>query len=201
MAEKKKTRATPLLDELEKGPWPSFVKEFKTLQEKKEVVDDLKKLGKIKKTERIHHTVGVCYRDKGLIEPILSKQWFIKMDSLAKSVLKTINKGKVKIVSKRYEKIARHWLRNLKDWNISRQIVWGMRIPAWRCDKCLKWTITSGKKPKKCPFHSHPGMASCHKGLALKFLQFFSLGFLLLTHLDNIRRHLIPFCSWLLLYQ
>ncbi|MGB6881710.1 MAG: valine--tRNA ligase [Microgenomates group bacterium] len=123
---------------------------MKTEKARKVVVADLKQAGKIKKIEKIHHIVGVCYRDKGLIEPILSKQWFIKVKPLSKKAFGAIRDGKVKFAAKRYEKIAKHWLKNLKDWNISRQIVWGMRIPAWRCEKCLEWTITDGKKPKKC---------------------------------------------------
>ena len=66
-----------------------------------------------------------------------------------------IKKGEVVFAAKRYEKIAVHWLNNLKDWNISRQIVWGIRIPAWKCDKCKKWTITQGQKPKKCSSCKH----------------------------------------------
>lgn len=116
-----------------------------------EVVQDLTLLGKIKKTETIHHVVGICYRDKGLLEPVVSKQWFIEVKSLAKKALKAISTQEVRITSPRFDKIAKHWLKNLRDWNISRQIVWGIRIPAWRCDSCLEWTITDGKEPAKCP--------------------------------------------------
>lgn len=115
-----------------------------------EVVEDLKKKNKIKKIDKIHHTVGVCYKHKTLIEPMLSKQWFIKVESLSKQVLKSIQNKNVHIVSTKYEKVAKHWLKNLKDWNISRQNVWGIRIPAFRCDKCLKWTVTDGSVPKSC---------------------------------------------------
>ncbi len=123
---------------------------MKAKRAREEIVKDLQKLGKIKKIEKIHHTVGVCYRDKNVIEPMISKQWFIQVKPLAKSALVAIQKGEVKFTAKKFEKIAKHWLRNLRDWNISRQIVWGMRIPAWRCEKCLEWTITSGTEPKKC---------------------------------------------------
>jgi valyl-tRNA synthetase len=128
---------------------------MKTKKAREIVVNDLKEAGKIKKTEKIHHTVGVCYRDQGLIEPMLSKQWFIEVESLSKKAFIAIKDGKVKFAAKRYEKIAKHWLKNLKDWNISRQIVWGIRIPAFRCQKCLEWTITDGKTPEKCAFCSH----------------------------------------------
>ena len=115
-----------------------------------EVVKDLQKAGKIKKVEPLHHVVGICYKDKGLIEPTVSKQWFIKVAPLAKHALSAMKEKKVFFVSEKYGKIARHWLKNLKDWNISRQIVWGIQIPAWRCNKCLEWTITDVKAPKKC---------------------------------------------------
>jgi len=119
-------------------------------QARKTVVSDLKKAGKIRKINKITHTVGTCYRDKGLIEPIISKQWFLKVESLSKKSLAAIQKGKVKFSSPKFEKIAKHWLKNLKDWNISRQIVWGIQIPAFRCKKCLNWIITEGEAPKEC---------------------------------------------------
>lgn len=122
---------------------------------REEVVKDLEKEGLLKKTKEIKHTVGICYRDKGLIEPLVSKQWFLEIEPLAKNALKAIRSGKVKFAAKKYEKIAKHWLNNIKDWNISRQIVWGIRIPAWRCDKCMKWTITDGEKPDTCSHCDH----------------------------------------------
>lgn len=117
---------------------------------REEVVKDLEAAGKIKKIEKIHHAVGTCYRDHGLIEPRISKQWFLKVEPLVKASLAAMKKKEVKFTSKRFEKIATHWYKNLKDWNISRQIVWGIRIPAFRCDKCLEWTITEGDPPAKC---------------------------------------------------
>ena len=119
------------------------------------VSEKLEKEGKLVKTEKIKHVVGVCYRDKGLIEPMISKQWFIKTEELAKEVLEAIRSKKVKLMPKKQEKIAVHWLKNIKDWNISRQIVWGIRIPAWRCDKCLEWMITDGEEPKECKQCGH----------------------------------------------
>jgi len=122
---------------------------------REEVVKDLQKAGKIKKIDKIHHVVGTCYRDHGTLEPMVSKQWYIKVEPLAKKALESIKNKKVKFVAKRYEKIAIHWLKNLKDWNISRQIVWGIRIPAWRCDKCLEWTVSDGAEPVECPKCGH----------------------------------------------
>ncbi len=118
---------------------------------REEVVKDLQAKGLIKKIEKIHHVVGTCYKDHGLIEPMVSKQWFIKTEPLAKVALDSIKDGTVKFAAKKFEKIAKYWLENLRDWNISRQIVWGIRIPAWRCEKCLEWTITDGAEPSGCP--------------------------------------------------
>lgn len=128
---------------------------LKVKQARQMVVADLETAGKIKKTEKIKHFVGRCYRDKGLIEPMVVKQWFIKVEPLAKRGLEKIKEGEIKFAAEKYEKIAKHWLKNLRDWNISRQIVWGIRIPAWRCDKCLEWTITEGNPPKKCRICGH----------------------------------------------
>lgn len=124
-------------------------------QAREMVLQDLEEKGLLKKTETIHHTVGTCYKDGSLIEPMISKQWFLRIEPLVKMSLFAIREGKVAFTSKKYEKIAVHWYKNLKDWNISRQIVWGIRIPAWRCEKCLEWTITDGKEPEKCQYCGH----------------------------------------------
>ena len=121
---------------------------------REEVVKDLEAAGKLIKIEKIKHVVATCYRDHGLLEPTVSKQWFIKVASLTKMVLLAIKNKEVRFAARKYEKIAIYWLKNLKDWNVSRQIVWGIRIPAWRCEKCLEWTITDGPAPSEC--------TSCH---------------------------------------
>lgn len=123
---------------------------MKAEKAREEVVRDLKEKGFLKQTKKIKHTVSICYRDKSQIEPVVSTQWFIKVKPLANKALLAIKSKDVVFTAKKYEKISTHWLKNLKDWNISRQIVWGMRIPAFRCNKCLEWTITDGKKPKEC---------------------------------------------------
>lgn len=119
------------------------------------IVKDLEDANRLKRVETIKHSVGVCYRDKGVIEPLISKQWFIKIESLADAALTAIRKREVRFNAERNKKIAVHWLKNLRDWNISRQIIWGIRIPAWRCDKCMDWTITKGDKPDKCSSCNH----------------------------------------------
>lgn len=114
------------------------------------VVKDLEKEGKIKKTEELHHLVAVCYKHKTPLEPQIWEQWFLKVAPLVKKSVAALNSKEVRFTAKRFEKTARHWYQNLKDWNISRQIVWGIRIPAWRCQECREWTITAGPAPKKC---------------------------------------------------
>lgn len=122
---------------------------------RQQVIADLEESGKIVETKRITHTVGTCYRDKGIIEPVISDQWYLKVKDLTKLALKSMDSKKTVFAARKYEKIARHWLKNLNDWNISRQIVWGIQIPAFRCQKCLEWTITDGAIPDKCDGCGH----------------------------------------------
>jgi valyl-tRNA synthetase len=117
---------------------------------REEVVKDLEASRRLTKTEKIKHVVGACYRDHGLIEPKPSEQWFLKVKSLSKLALGAIEKEEVKFASPKYKKIAVHWLKNLYDWNISRQIVWGIQIPAWKCAKCDNWEITDGVIQSTC---------------------------------------------------
>lgn len=116
------------------------------------IVETLKKNKKLLKTKEIVHNVGTCYRDSSTIEPLLEEQWFLKIEPLTKATIKAIREGRIKFAAKKYEKIALHWLENLRDWNISRQIVWGIQIPAWRCQKCNRWIITKGDSPQKCDY-------------------------------------------------
>ncbi|MDO8503729.1 MAG: class I tRNA ligase family protein [bacterium] len=118
---------------------------------RKQIAEDLEKAGLLEKVdEKYKHTIGICYRCKTVIEPMLMEQWFIKVKPLVAKSLLAIKKGEVRFTAKRFEKIAIHWYKNLRDWNISRQIVWGMRIPAWKCEKCGEWTITGGEIPTSC---------------------------------------------------
>ncbi len=120
-------------------------------QARKAVVDDLEKAGLMEKVDNdYNHVVGTCYRCKNTIEPMLLDQWFLKVRPMVDKSLDAIKKGEVKFTAKKFEKIAKNWYENLKDWNISRQIVWGMRIPAWKCNKCDNWIITDGYIPNKC---------------------------------------------------
>ena len=102
---------------------------LKVEEARAKIVDDLQKLGLLKKTEPYQHNVAICYRCGTTIEPLLSKQRFLKMDELAKLAVKAVKSGKVKFHPKRWEKVYFDWLKNVKDWCISRQIWWGHKIP------------------------------------------------------------------------
>lgn len=124
---------------------------------RKKIVEDLNKLGLMQKIEPHKHNVGKCYRCDTDIEPIVSKQWFVKMEQLAKPALQALEKGKLKFTPKRFEKIYRHWLVNIKDWCISRQLWWGHRIPAYYCDNCKDVTVSKEYIDvcPKCGGHVH----------------------------------------------
>lgn len=115
------------------------------------VVKDLEEKGLIDHIDKNYkHTVAVCYRCGNTLEPLLLPQWYIKVAPLTSPAIDVVKKGKIKIVPKRFEKVYYEWLENLHDWNISRQVVWGIRIPAWKCEKCNEWTVTQGETPKEC---------------------------------------------------
>ena len=100
------------------------------------VVDDLTAAGLMEKIEDYSHEVGHCYRCGRPIEPITAPQWYVKIDKLAAPAIKAAKEGKVKFFPTRFKKTYLDWMENIRDWNISRQIVWGPRIPAWYCLDC-----------------------------------------------------------------
>lgn len=99
------------------------------MEARKQIVEDMKKIGILEKTEPYTHNIALCYRCNTVLEPILSKQWFLKMDKLAKMAEKPVKEGKIKFHPKSFEKPYFDWLKNIKDWCISRQIWWGHKIP------------------------------------------------------------------------
>ena len=116
---------------------------------RKLVIEDLTESGNFKDEEKMVHSVGHCYRCHTVVEPYLSYQWFVKMKPLAEKALKAWKDGEVVFFPKKWENTYTHWLENIRDWCVSRQIWWGHRIPAWYCD-CGE-TIVSRENPVKCP--------------------------------------------------
>lgn len=119
------------------------------LDARKKIVKALEEQGYLIKVEPIKHNVGTCYRCKTVVEPRVSKQWFVKMEPLAKPAVKAVEDGEVKFVPERFDKIYFNWMNNIKDWCISRQLWWGHRIPAWYCDDCNEITV-SIETPHAC---------------------------------------------------
>jgi len=115
------------------------------------MVEDLKAAGLFVKEEKISHSVGHCYRCRTTIEPYLSEQWFVRMKPLAEKALKAWRDGEIVFYPKKWESTYEHWLENIRDWCISRQLWWGHRIPAWFCAHCGK-TVVAREEPLECPF-------------------------------------------------
>ena len=117
---------------------------------RKVFVDDLKECGALVKIEPYTHNVGTCYRCHSTIEPMVSKQWFVAIKELAEPALEAVKSGKIKIIPERYDKTYYHWMENIRDWCVSRQLWWGHRIPAYYCDSCGT-TIVEETAPECCP--------------------------------------------------
>ena len=117
---------------------------------RKAIVKDLEEQGYLVKVVPHTHAVGTHDRCGTTVEPLIKQQWFVKMDELAKPAIAALEKGELKFVPERFNKIYLHWLENIKDWCISRQIWWGHRIPAYYCDECGEVVVSKGM-PEKCP--------------------------------------------------
>ena len=117
---------------------------------RKAIVKELEELGLLVKIEDYTHNVGTHDRCGTTIEPMIKKQWFVKMDELIKPAVKAVKEGDIKLVPERMEKTYYNWTDNIRDWCISRQLWWGHRIPAYYCDECGE-TIVSRTAPDKCP--------------------------------------------------
>ena len=117
---------------------------------RKAMVEDLDKLGLLVKVVPHNHSVGTHDRCHATVEPMIKPQWFVKMDEMAKAAIKTLEDGDLKFVPERFDKTYLHWLENIRDWCISRQLWWGHRIPAYYCDECGE-TVVAREMPKKCP--------------------------------------------------
>lgn len=116
---------------------------------RKAIVKDLEKEGALVEIEDYSHNVGTCYRCGTTVEPRVSKQWFVKMKPLAQPAIDAVKTGETKFIPQRFEKVYFHWLENIRDWCISRQLWWGHRIPAWYCADCGEITV-SRTAPEAC---------------------------------------------------
>jgi len=120
---------------------------------RQKVLADFEKAGLLEKIEQHHHSVGHCDRCQTMIEPEVSKQWFVKVPPLAEAAIKAVTDGRIVIVPERFTKVYLNWMENIRDWCISRQLWWGHRIPVWYCQKCGELTVAVDE-PSTC---SHCG--------------------------------------------
>ena len=120
------------------------------LEARKQIVADLEAGGYLVKVEDLKHNVGTCYRCHSVIEPRVSKQWFVKMEPLARPAIQAVRNKETVFVPERFDKIYYSWMENIKDWCISRQLWWGHRIPAWYCGQCGE-LVVSEDTPAVCP--------------------------------------------------
>ncbi|HHX17997.1 MAG TPA: valine--tRNA ligase [Clostridium sp.] len=116
---------------------------------RKQIVKDLENLDLLVRIEDHTHNVGECYRCNTVVEPIISKQWFVKMEPLAKPAIEAVKNGSIKFVPERFSKIYYNWMENIQDWCISRQLWWGHRIPAYYCLEC-GYTMVGDNMPDNC---------------------------------------------------
>lgn len=136
------------------GKMNHFAGEFEGLyakQARAKIVAKMQEKGLIERIdENYQNRVALCYKCRNVIEPLPLEQWFVKMEPLAKPAIEAVKNGDIKIYPKSFEKLYFQFLENIRDWNISRQVVWGIRIPAFKCEKCSKWTVTDEGTPEEC---------------------------------------------------
>lgn len=124
---------------------------------RKQIVADLEAAGLLLKVEKLKHNVAHCYRCGSVIEPLASKQWFVKMKPLADPAIKVVKEGKIRFIPERFSKIYLNWMENIHDWCVSRQLWWGHRIPAFYCGDCGKVTV-SENDVTTCPDCGSPNI-------------------------------------------
>jgi len=120
----------------------------KAVTAREDIVEKLKNDGYLEKVEEFTNSVGICYKCANILEPLPMEQWFIRTKELAIPAIEAVKRSQTKIIPKRFEKIYFNWLENIRDWNVSRQIVWGIRIPAWKNKTTGEWVVTDGIAPE-----------------------------------------------------
>ncbi len=121
-----------------------------TAEARKAILADLEAGGYLKEIEPLQHEVGTCYRCHHTVEPMVSKQWFVAMKELAQPAIEAVRSGDIRFIPERFDKMYFHWMENIRDWCISRQLWWGHRIPAYYCDDCGE-TVVAKEAPDRCP--------------------------------------------------
>jgi len=151
VAQRHKLESIQVIDEdgrLNENAPPSY-QGLKSKEAREKIVEDLNKSNLIERTEDYLHQIPTCYRCKSILEPLPSKQWFLKMDDLARMAEKAIKDKKIKFHPERWAKVSLSWLEEVNDWCISRQIWWGHRLPLWQCQNREEFFV-SLEKPKNC---------------------------------------------------
>ena len=113
------------------------------------ILNELENLGLLRGTEKFEHSVGHCDRCEEVIEPLISKQWYVSMEPLAAPAREAVRNGSIKIVPKRFESVYFNWMDNIRDWPVSRQLWWGHQLPVWYCQDCSK-VIVEYTDPENC---------------------------------------------------
>src|SRR5678816_782365 len=137
------------------GRVPDSVRGLDRFAAREKIVELLKEGGFLVKVENHRLSIRRCYRCDTVVEPRLSEQWFVKMKPLAEPALKAVRDGTIRILPERWEAVYINWLEGIRDWNISRQLWWGHRIPVWYCDGCGRETV-SREDVLTCPSCSGP---------------------------------------------
>src|SRR5688572_29842224 len=137
------------------GRVPDAVRGLDRFAAREKVVELLRDAGALVKVENHRHSIRRCYRCDTVVEPRLSEQWFVKMKPLAEPALKAVREGTIRILPERWEAVYINWLEGIRDWNISRQLWWGHRIPVWYCDGCGR-VSASRENLERCPACSGP---------------------------------------------